>query len=57
MRWRRCNATTSVSFKAKRGFSLRDCYDHALRIIELVESHQTMCSDLMDLQMSWKTAA
>lgn len=31
---------------------LRDCYDHALRIIELVESHQTMCSDLMDLQMS-----
>ena len=33
-------------------FYLRDCYDHALRIIELVESHQTMCSDLMDLQMS-----
>lgn len=31
---------------------LRDCYDHALRIIELVESHQTMCSDLMELQMS-----
>ncbi|MCC7531690.1 MAG: magnesium/cobalt transporter CorA [Candidatus Melainabacteria bacterium] len=31
---------------------LRDCYDHAMRIIELVESHQTMCSDLMDLQMS-----
>jgi magnesium transporter len=31
---------------------LRDCYDHALRIIELVESHQTMCSDLMDLQFS-----
>lgn len=31
---------------------LRDCYDHALRIIEMVESHQTMCSDLMELQMS-----
>lgn len=31
---------------------LRDCHDHALRIIELVESHQTMCSDLMELQMS-----
>ncbi len=31
---------------------LRDCYDHSLRIIELVESHQAMCSDLMDLLLS-----
>ncbi|MBP9094239.1 magnesium/cobalt transporter CorA [bacterium] len=31
---------------------LRDCYDHALRIMELVESHQAMCSDLMDLLLS-----
>lgn len=31
---------------------LRDCQDHALRIIELVESHQASCTDLMELQMS-----
>jgi len=31
---------------------LRDCQDHALRIIELVESYQASCTDLMELRMS-----
>lgn len=31
---------------------LRDCYDHAVRIIDLVETHREVCSDLMDLYLS-----
>lgn len=33
-------------------YYLRDCYDHSIRIIEMVESHISMCADLMDLHMS-----
>jgi len=29
---------------------LRDCYDHAARIIDYVEGYQQLCSDLMSLQ-------
>lgn len=31
---------------------LRDVYDHAVRIIDLVEIHREVCSDLMDLYLS-----
>lgn len=31
---------------------LRDCYDHAIRVIDLVETYHELCSDLMDLHLS-----
>jgi magnesium transporter len=31
---------------------IRDCYDHAVRIMDLVETQREMCSDLMDLYLS-----
>jgi magnesium transporter len=31
---------------------LRDCYDHAVRIIDLVETYREVSSDLMDLYLS-----
>jgi len=31
---------------------LRDCYDHVIRIIDLVEQQREMCTDLMDLYLS-----
>lgn len=31
---------------------LRDCYDHAIRLIDLVETYREVCSDLMDLYLS-----
>ena len=32
--------------------NLRDCYDHAVRIIDLIETYHQLCSDLMDLHLS-----
>lgn len=31
---------------------LRDCYDHAVRILDFVETHRELASDLMDLYLS-----
>lgn len=31
---------------------LRDCYDHAIRLLDLVEMYREMCTDLMDLHLS-----
>lgn len=31
---------------------LRDCYDHAIRIIDMIESYRQTCKDLMDLYLS-----
>jgi magnesium transporter len=31
---------------------LRDCYDHCVRLIDLVETYREVCSDLMDLYLS-----
>jgi magnesium transporter len=31
---------------------LRDCYDHTLRIIELIETYRELCADLVDLYLS-----
>lgn len=31
---------------------LRDCYDHCVRLIDLLETYREVCSDLMDLYLS-----
>jgi magnesium transporter len=31
---------------------LRDCYDHSIRIIDLLETDRELCSDLMDVYLS-----
>ncbi|MFH1676233.1 MAG: CorA family divalent cation transporter, partial [bacterium] len=31
---------------------LRDCYDHTIQVIELVENYREICSDLMDVYLS-----
>jgi magnesium transporter len=31
---------------------LRDCYDHAIRVIDLVETYRELCADLMDVYLS-----
>ena len=31
---------------------LRDCYDHIIQVIELVENYREVCSDLMDVYLS-----
>jgi magnesium transporter len=31
---------------------LRDCYDHTVRIIELIETYRELCADLVDLYLS-----
>jgi magnesium transporter len=33
-------------------FYLRDCYDHTIRVIELIETDRELCSDLMDFYLS-----
>lgn len=38
--------------KQKTKVFLRDCYDHAVQIIELTESYRELTSDLVDLWMS-----
>ncbi len=31
---------------------LRDCYDHTLQLIDVIETYRDMCSDLRDFQLS-----
>ena len=31
---------------------LRDCYDHAVRIMEMIETYRELCADLVDLYLS-----
>lgn len=40
------------NFDAETRIYLRDVYDHAVRIIDLVETYREICSDLMDLYLS-----
>jgi magnesium transporter len=37
---------------AETRIHLRDCYDHSIRIIDLVETYRELSSDLMDLYLS-----
>lgn len=37
---------------AETRLHLRDCYDHTLRLIELVETYRETCSDLMNLHLT-----
>ncbi len=39
-------------FTAETRIYLRDCYDHTLRIIELLETQRELASDLVDLYLS-----
>jgi magnesium transporter len=43
--------TSSLITAATRVY-LRDCYDHAVRIMDFIETQREMCSDLMDLYLS-----
>lgn len=38
--------------KEETRFYLRDCYDHIVRIIDLVETYRELAADLMDLYLS-----
>jgi magnesium transporter len=38
--------------KAETRVYLRDCYDHTLQIIDVVETYREMCSDLRDFHLS-----
>lgn len=42
----------SPTVSAETRLYLRDCYDHAFRILDLVEMDRELCSDLMDLHHS-----
>lgn len=56
--WPLREATNSLVRDANRFLSdetrvhLRDCYDHAIRIIDFVETDRELASDLMDLYLS-----
>ncbi|MCY2964028.1 MAG: magnesium/cobalt transporter CorA, partial [Planctomycetota bacterium] len=41
-----------ANFDPETRLYLRDVYDHAVRIIDLVETYREICSDLMDLYLS-----
>jgi magnesium transporter len=43
---------TNQLFAAETKLYLRDCYDHAVQIIDLLETYRELTSDLMDLQLS-----
>lgn len=43
---------TSPVVSAETRLYLRDCYDHAIRLLDLVEMDRELCSDLMDLHHS-----
>ena len=43
---------TSIRFSEKTRPYLRDCYDHIVQIVELVETYRELTADLRDLYMS-----
>lgn len=43
---------TSPLLGARTRIYMRDCYDHAMRIIDMVETQREACSDLMELYLS-----
>lgn len=40
------------SFSEETRFHLRDCYDHAVRIIDFIETYRELSADLMDIYLS-----
>lgn len=42
----------SPLFRPGTRLFLRDCYDHVVRQIDLIETYREMCSDMMDLYLS-----
>jgi magnesium transporter len=43
---------TTPLITAETRIYLRDCYDHILQIIDVIETYREMCSDLRDFQIS-----
>lgn len=43
---------TEVTFSAETRIHLRDCYDHAVRIIDFIETYRELAADLMDIYLS-----
>jgi len=41
-----------VTFSEETRIHLRDCYDHAVRIIDFVETYRELAADLMDVYLS-----
>ena len=42
----------SALIDAETGIYLRDCYDHTVQIVDLVETYRELCADLTDLYLS-----
>lgn len=43
---------TEVTFSEETRIHLRDCYDHAVRIIDFIETYRELAADLMDVYLS-----
>ncbi len=43
---------TELTFSAETRIHLRDCYDHAVRIIDFIETYRELAADLMDIYLS-----
>lgn len=43
---------TTTLFKPETGVYLRDCYDHMIQLVDLLDTYREMCSNLRDYQMS-----
>ncbi len=41
-----------VTFSEETRIHLRDCYDHAMRIIDFIETYRELAADLMDVYLS-----
>ncbi len=43
---------SEVTFSEETRIHLRDCYDHAVRIIDFIETYRELAADLMDVYLS-----
>ncbi len=43
---------TELTFSEETRIHLRDCYDHAVRIIDFIETYRELAADLMDVYLS-----
>ncbi len=43
---------TTTLFEPETGVYLRDCYDHTIQLVDLLDTYREMCSNLRDYQMS-----
>ena len=52
MRWPSWPAKTIRESPRTRSSTLRDCYDHVVQVVELIETYRELTADLRDLYMS-----